>query len=126
MPSHLLGLLGAMVIASAAVSVGPQRFPADALQLPPTVPGESPAPSTAMPDRHVVCGLTMISPRNPDPKMVAPGQQLEQAPPANGRGASGVPKPQGLADPQGRATMRIVQPRLCWDPAPVAQNPVGK
>lgn len=60
----------------------------------------------AGPQRRVVCGLTLITPRNVDPKMVLPDRQ--------------PPPPQNGPSPTVKPMIRTVQPTMCWDPAPLA------
>lgn len=73
-------------------------------------------PSLATPDRRVVCGLTMITPPNIDPKIVAPASRPPQAIPFNDRT---IPVPSAAPPPStAKPTMRIVQPAMCWDPTP--------
>jgi hypothetical protein len=92
------------------------------VQLKPSVGDDAirvPAPSG--PQRRVVCGLTMITPLNPDPKMIAPAQQPSpETPPFSDRLIPGPllksPEPQRLPV---KPTLRTVQPTICWDPAPL-------
>ena len=60
------------------------------------------------PRRRVVCGLTLITPPNVDPKMVIPDRQ----PPAS----------QNVPPPTVKPTIRAIQPTMCWDPAPLAPS----
>ena len=62
----------------------------------------------AGPQRRVVCGLTMITPPNVDPKMVIPDRQ--------------PPTPQNVPPPTVKPMIRTVQPTMCWDPAPLAPS----
>lgn len=91
------------------------------VQLQPSNRGNAGAdPASAGPARRVVCGLTMITPPNLDPKIVVPGARPPQAMPFNDRMTPApLTKPQV---PQSivKPTMRIGQPTMCWDPAPAS------
>jgi len=102
------------------VGGGDEAFQFD-VQLERALAGGTVVPPLALPDRRVVCGLTMISPRNPDPRMIAPGQQPPPATPSNDRMLPGAPKAPDQPGPSPRGTMRTIQPTICWDPAPVAK-----
>jgi len=60
------------------------------------------------PRRRVVCGLTIITPPNVDPKMVIPDRQ----PPAS----------QNAPPPTVKPMIRAIQPTMCWDSAPLAPS----
>jgi hypothetical protein len=84
------------------IGAGPDEFALD-VQLSPLLPDrKNPTPSASLgPDRRVICGLTVITPQSPDPKMTAPNP----APPR----LQGAPAVKG--------SIRTVQPGLCWDSA---------
>jgi hypothetical protein len=76
-------------------------------------------PSPAGPQRRVVCGLTMITPPNADPKMFAPALPQPPATPYSDRLIPGAPpKSPDLPRLPVKPTMRTVQPTICWDPTP--------
>jgi carboxypeptidase family protein len=89
------------------------------VQLQPLLPGtRSPGPSASFaPDRRVVCGLTMITPQNPDLKILAPNPP--GGAPYRDRLVPVPPRPQGA--PAVKGTMRTVQPTMCWDPVTPAR-----
>jgi hypothetical protein len=85
--------------------------------------GTSPAPPAAGPGRRVVCGLTMITPVNPDPKMSRGSAPPPFATPFNDRLVPlPTPKPQHVPPPV-NGTMRTMQPTMCWDPLPSTPAP---
>ena len=82
----------------------------------------APSAAPAAPRRRVVCGLTMITPPNIDPKIVAPGPRPPQSSPFNDRTTPDPLVPGSPLQPQPlqsivRPSMRIVQPTMCWEPA---------
>jgi len=91
------------------------------VQLQPSVAGEaSQAPFPSNPQRRVVCGLTLITPPNIDPKMLAPGSPSPPVTPFPDRLTPGpAQKSPVLPQPPLKPTMRTVQPTICWDPAPI-------
>jgi hypothetical protein len=72
----------------------------------------------AGPDRRVVCGLTMITPSNIDPKIVVPGNRPPQSMPFNDRTIPVPPATPRAPQSTVKPTMRIAQPTMCWDPMP--------
>jgi len=107
------------VIRDLEIGGGGQEFRFD-VQLQPLLPGaRNPGPSASLgPDRRVVCGLTIITPQNPDPKILAPNPP-RGATPFNDRL---VAPPPGFQDaPAVKGTMRTVQPTMCWDPVTPAR-----
>jgi hypothetical protein len=76
-------------------------------------------PASLGPDRRVVCGLTMITPQNPDRKMAVPNSPPAATIPFNDRL---VPTPKRPQDAQSaKGTIRAVQPTICWDPGAAAR-----
>jgi hypothetical protein len=99
---------------------GADEFRLD-VQLQPSNRGNPSADAApAGPARRVVCGLTMITPPNVDPRIVVPGARAPQAMPFSDRtnpAPSTKPQlPQTIVKP----TMRIGQPTMCWDPTPTS------
>jgi len=94
---------------------GADEFALD-VRLSPLLPdSKNGAPSASLgPDRRVVCGLTMITPRNPDPKMTAANPPPGGTVPFNDRLVPTPPRPQDA--PTTKGTIRTVQPTVCWDP----------
>jgi len=100
------------------IADGSSEFQFD-LQLTPSLADDtSRVPAASGPRPRVVCGLTMVTPFNVDPKMVAPGQPPPLGTPFNDRLFPGQPS-RPLDRPQPvKPTMRAVQPGICWEPAP--------
>ena len=89
------------------------------VQLQPSNRGNAAAdPAPAGPARRVVCGLTMITPSNVDPKIVVPGVRPPQAMPFSDRTNPAPPTKPQVPQTIVKPTMRIGQPTLCWDPTP--------
>lgn len=110
----------APVIRDLEIAGGDAEFRFD-LQLKPLLADDGiRVPTPSGPQRRVVCGLTMISPPNIDPKMIAPGQLTPPATqPFSDRLTPGPQvKSPGLPRSLVKPTMRTVQPAICWDPAP--------
>jgi len=92
---------------------GGEEFGFD-IQLLPLRPeaGNAGPSASSSPDRGVVCGLTMITPRNPDRKMVAPSVPPAAAIPFSDR----LMPPRMQDPPPAKCTMWSIQPTVCWDP----------
>jgi len=101
------------------IADGSTEFQFD-MQLTPVIADDATrVPAASGPRRRVVCGLTMISPFNVDPKMIAPGQPSPPAAPFNDRLFPGQPsRPVDRPQVPVKPTMRTVQPGVCWDPLP--------